>query len=63
MEVKALLIVYGLLLILALVCSDSVFAAGKTESQDPPQRAIGFPTLAGGVIITFTKEIFTMITG
>ena len=33
------------------------------KSHDPSQRANGFLTLAGGVIITFTKEILTMITG
>jgi len=33
------------------------------KSHDPTQRANGFLTLAGGVIITFTKEILTLITG
>ena len=33
------------------------------KSQDPSQRANGFLTLAGGVIITFTKEILSLITG
>ena len=33
------------------------------KSHDPSQRANGFLTLAGGVIITFTKEILTLITG
>ena len=33
------------------------------KSQDPSQRANGFLTLAGGVIITFSKEILTLITG
>lgn len=33
------------------------------KSHDPSQRANGFMTLAGGVIITFTKEILNMITG
>ena len=33
------------------------------QSHDPSQRSNGFLTLAGGVIITFTKEILTMITG
>ena len=32
------------------------------KSHDPSQRANGFLTLAGGVIITFTKEILNMIT-
>lgn len=33
------------------------------KSHDPTQRANGFLTLAGGVIITFAKEILTLITG
>lgn len=33
------------------------------KSHDPSQRANGFLTLAGGVIITFTKEILTLIAG
>ena len=32
------------------------------KSHDPSQRANGFLTLAGGVIITFAKEILTLIT-
>lgn len=33
------------------------------KSHDPSQRANGFLTLAGGVIITFTKEILDLIVG
>ena len=33
------------------------------KSHDPSQRANGFLTLAGGVVITFAKEIITLITG
>ena len=33
------------------------------KSHDPSQRANGFLTLAGGVIITFAREILTLITG
>lgn len=33
------------------------------KSHDPSQRANGFLTLAGGVIITFAKEILDLITG
>ena len=33
------------------------------KSHDPSQRANGFLTLAGGIIITFTKEILAIITG
>ena len=31
------------------------------KSHDPSQRANGFLTLAGGIIITFTKEILNLI--
>ncbi|MEW5920545.1 MAG: TrbC/VirB2 family protein [Bacillota bacterium] len=33
------------------------------KSHDPTQRSNGFLTLAGGVIITFAKEILNLITG
>ncbi len=33
------------------------------SSHDPSQRSNGFLTLAGGVVITFAKEILTLITG
>ena len=33
------------------------------KSHDPSQRANGMLTVAGGIVITFTKEILTMITG
>ena len=33
------------------------------KSHDPSQRANGFLTLAGGVIITFAREILGLITG
>ena len=33
------------------------------QSHDPSQRSNGFLTLAGGVIITFAKEILSLITG
>ena len=32
------------------------------QSHDPSQRSNGFLTLAGGIVITFTKEILNMIT-
>ena len=32
------------------------------KSHDPSQRANGFLTLAGGIVITFAKEILTLIT-
>jgi hypothetical protein len=33
------------------------------KSHDPSQRANGFLTFAGGIVITFTKEILALITG
>lgn len=33
------------------------------KSHDPSQRANGFMTLAGGIIITFAEEILKLITG
>lgn len=33
------------------------------KSQDPSQRANGFLTLAGGIVITFAREILNLITG
>lgn len=32
------------------------------KSHDPSQRANGFLTFAGGIVITFTKEILALIT-
>ena len=33
------------------------------KSHDPTQRANGIMTLAGGIVITFSKEILSLITG
>lgn len=33
------------------------------KSHDPSQRANGLLTLAGGIVITFAKEILNLITG
>lgn len=33
------------------------------KSHDPSQRANGMLTVAGGIVITFTKEILTLIAG
>lgn len=33
------------------------------KSHDPTQRANGIMTLAGGTVITFAKEILSLITG
>ena len=41
--------------------SDMWYAMLSLKSHDPSQRANGFLTLAGGVIITFAKEILDLI--
>ena len=70
-------VTYGLELMMALfnivqgVTSTIMKTAGfgivqvglSLKSHDPSQRANGFLTLAGGVIITFAKEILNLITG
>ena len=33
------------------------------KSHDPSQRANGMLTVAGGIVLTFTKEILNLITG
>lgn len=33
------------------------------KSHDPSQRANGMLTIAGGIVIVFTKEILTLVTG
>lgn len=33
------------------------------QSHDPSQRSNGFLTLAGGIVITFAREILELITG
>ena len=35
----------------------------SVQSHDPSQRSNGFLTLAGGVIVTFAKEILNLIVG
>lgn len=33
------------------------------QSHDPSQRSNGILTIAGGIVVTFTKEILNLITG
>ena len=47
---------------LILLCWGVVQIGLALKSHDPSQRANGFLTLAGGVIITFSKEILDLIT-
>ena len=42
--------------------SDFIFGL-SFQSHDPSQRSNGFLTLAGGVVITFAKEILNLIVG
>ena len=35
----------------------------SVQSHDPSQRSNGFLTLAGGVIVTFAREILNLIVG
>ena len=54
-------VTYGMELMMALF---NIVQVGLSfSSHDPSQRSNGFLTLAGGVVITFTKEILNMITG
>ena len=53
----------GLILRLILLGWGIVQVGLSLQSHDPSQRSNGFLTLAGGVIITFAKEILTLITG
>ena len=46
-----------------MLCFAVVQIGLSLKSHDPSQRANGFLTLAGGVVITFAKEILTLITG
>ena len=48
---------------LILLGSGIVQIGLSLKSHDPSQRANGFLTLAGGVIIMFSKEILDLITG
>jgi len=61
----ALTLLFGLIRAIGLILLGfGIMQIGLSlKSHDPSQRANGFLTLAGGVIITFAKEILTLITG
>ncbi|GHU60812.1 hypothetical protein FACS1894171_2760 [Clostridia bacterium] len=61
----ALTLLFGLIRAVGLILLGfGIVQVGLSlKSHDPSQRANGFLTLAGGVIITFAKEILTLITG
>ena len=46
-----------------MVTAVPALAADDLKSHDPSQRANGMLTVAGGIVITFTKEILNLITG
>ena len=48
---------------LILVAFGIVQIGLSLKSHDPSQRANGFLTFAGGIVITFVKEILDLITG
>ena len=58
-------------IITVLICAVGLILLGwgivqvglSFQSHDPTQRSNGFLTLAGGIVITFAKEILTLITG
>ena len=50
-------------MVLGLAMPASATAVGDPLTVVNNQRSNGFLTLAGGIIITFAKEILTMITG
>lgn len=61
----ALTLLFGLIRAVGLILLGwGIVQVGLSlQSHDPSQRSNGFLTLAGGVIITFAREILTLITG
>ena len=56
--------IFSLIRAIGLILLGFVVQVGLSlKSHDPSQRANGFLTLAGGVIITFAKEILDLIVG
>ena len=62
MAVMAMTFVLGTS-VTAFAANDPIQVVNNLSDFDPSQRANGFLTLAGGVVITFAKEILTLITG
>ena len=61
----ALTLLFGLIRAVGLILLGwGIVQVGLSfQSHDPSQRSNGFLTLAGGVIITFAKEILNLIVG
>lgn len=55
--------IFGLIRAIGMILLGFGQVGLSLKSHDPSQRANGFLTLAGGVIITFAKEILNLITG
>jgi len=57
--------IFGLIRAIGMIIlAFSVVQIGLSiKIHDPSQRANGFLTFAGGIVITFAKEILNMITG
>ena len=57
--------IFGLIRAVGLILRGvgSVQVGLSLKSHDPSQRATGFLTVAGGIIITFAKEILNLIVG
>ena len=60
----ALTLLFSLIRAIGLILLGfGILQLGLSKSHDPSQRANGMLTIAGGIVITFTKEILTLITG
>lgn len=57
--------IFGLIRAVGLILLGwGIVQAGLSlQSHDPSQRSNGFLTLAGGIVITFAKEILDLIVG
>ena len=55
--------IFSLIRAIGLILLGIVQVGLSLKSHDPSQRANGFLTLAGGIIITFAKEILDLIMG
>ena len=55
--------VFSLIRAIGMIILGFVQLGLSLKSHDPSQRANGFLTVAGGIVITFAKEILNTITG
>ena len=59
---KSVKISLNLFALYAVLVCGIVQVGLSLQSHDPSQRSQGFLTLAGGLVITFAKEILDLIT-